>query len=91
MLYTERKNDDNTVINGITNGEGGGSIFPIITEKKQKDFEESCIKTGIASVESECGVPCICGYYGRACNQMDDKADRFLCIGCALAEFSKAN
>jgi hypothetical protein len=91
MLYTERKNDDNTVINDITNGEGGGSIFPIITEKKQKDFEESCIKTGIASVESECGVPCICGYYGRACNQMDDKADRFLCIGCALAEFSKAN
>jgi hypothetical protein len=91
MLYTERKNDDNTVINDITNGEGGDSIFPIITEKKQKDFEESCIKTGIASVESECGVPCICGYYGRACNQMDDKADRFLCIGCALAEFSKAN
>lgn len=91
MLYTERKNDDNTVINDITNGEGGGSIFPIITEKKQKDFEESCIKTGIASVESECGVPCICGYYGRACNQMDDKTDRFLCIGCALAEFSKAN
>ena len=91
MLYTERKNDDNTVINDITNGEGGGSISPIITEKKQKDFEESCIKTGIASVESECGVPCICGYYGRACNQMDDKADRFLCIGCALAEFSKAN
>lgn len=34
MLYTERKNDDNTVINDITNGEGGGSIFPIITEKK---------------------------------------------------------
>lgn len=34
MLYTERKND-NTVINDITMyGEGGGSIFPIITEKK---------------------------------------------------------
>mgnify|MGYP006940566813 FL=1 len=91
MLYTERKND-NTVINDITiYGEGGGSIFPIITNKKQEEFEESCIKNGIASDESECGVPCICGYYGRACWQMDDKADRFLCTGSALAEFSKAN
>ena len=25
----------------------------------------------------------------RACRQMNDKADRFLCTGCALAEFSK--
>ena len=39
--------------------------------------------------ESECEVPCICGYYGRACRQMNDKADRMLCTGCALAEFSK--
>lgn len=69
----------------------GDGIFPIITEKKQKDFEESCIKNDIAGDASKCGVPCICGYYGRACYQMDDKANRFLCIGCALAEFSKAN
>lgn len=40
MLYTERKNDDNTVINDITNGEGGGSIFPIITEKNRKTLKK---------------------------------------------------
>ena len=54
-----------------------------------KAFEESCIKNKVGSDESECKVPCICGYYGRACRQMNDKADRFLCTGCALAEFSK--
>lgn len=64
-------------------------MFSIITNKKQKEFEENCIKNNIRSEESECHVPTICGYYGRACRQMNDKADRFLCTGCALAEFSK--
>lgn len=64
-------------------------MFPFITDEKQKAFEESCIKNGITSEESKCKVPCICGYYGRACRQMNNRADRMLCIGCALAEFSK--
>lgn len=66
-------------------------MFPTITSEKQKEFEENCIRNNIASGESQCNVPCICGYYGRACRQMNDKADRFLCIGCALAEFIKGN
>lgn len=64
-------------------------MFPIITSEKQKAFEENCKENNIAGNESECKVPSICGYYGRACRQMDDKADRFLCTGCALAEFGK--
>ena len=64
-------------------------MFPTMTSEKQKEFEENCIRNNIASDESKCNVPCICGYYGRACRQMHDKADRFLCTGCALAEFSE--
>lgn len=74
-LYRFRKGDD--------------YMFPIITNEKQKAFEENCIKNKVGSDESECKIPCICGYYGRACRQMNDKADRMLCTGCALAEFSK--
>lgn len=66
-------------------------MFPIITSKKQKEFEKYCIRNNITSDESKCNVPCICGYYGRACRQMNDKADRFLCTGCALAEYIKRN
>lgn len=66
-------------------------MFPTITSKKQKEFEKNCIRNNIASDESKCNVPCICGYYGRACRQMNEKADRFLCTGCALAEFIKEN
>lgn len=64
-------------------------MFPIITSEKQKAFEENCIKNNIAGDEDNCHIPCICGYYGRACRQMNDKADRALCMGCALAKFSK--
>lgn len=64
-------------------------MFPIITREKQKAFENKCMENKTGSSESECHVPMICGYYGRACRQMHDKADRMLCVGCALAEFSK--
>lgn len=63
-------------------------MFSVITREKQKKFEENCIRNNIASDESKCKVPNICGYYGRACRQMNDKADRFLCMRCALAEFN---
>lgn len=62
-------------------------MFPIITNEKQKVFEESCIKNKVGSDESECKIPCICGYYGRACRQMNDKADRMLCLDCSLRIF----
>ena len=61
-------------------------MFPTITSEKQKEFEENCVKNKVGSDESECKTLCICGYYGR---QMNDKADRMLCTGCALADFSK--
>lgn len=64
-------------------------MFPIITSEKQKAFERKLIKNKVGSDESECKIPCICGYYGRACRRMNDKADKMLCTGCALAEFSK--
>lgn len=62
-------------------------MFPIITNEKQKEFEESCRIKNIGSKENECHVPSICGCYGRACRQMNDKADRRLCEGCSLAKF----
>lgn len=51
-------------------------MFPIITSKKQKEFEKYCIRNNITSDESKCNVPCICGYYGRACRQTNDEANR---------------
>lgn len=36
--------------------------FPIITKTAQKEFEHCAMGT---SVKEE--IPCICGYYGRAC------------------------
>ena len=52
-------------------------MFQIITNEKQKAFEENCIKNKVGSDENECKIPCICGYYGRACRQMNDKADLY--------------
>lgn len=62
-------------------------MFPFITNEKQKEFEKICRTKNIGSNECEYYVPSICGYYGRACRQMNDKADRRLCEGCSLAEF----
>lgn len=64
-------------------------MFSIVTEEKQKAFEKQCIEKGIGSNENECNVPCICGYYGRACRHMNEKANTRLCEFCALEEFSK--
>lgn len=73
----------------ISFGKARWFYVPDYNNEKQKAFEENCIKNKVGSDESECEVPCICGYYGRACRQMNDKADRMLCTECALAEFSK--
>lgn len=59
------------------------SIFPTVTEEKQKIYEEIYL----AHPELKNEIPEICGYYGRACRQMNNKADRVLCNGCSLSLF----
>lgn len=63
------------------------SIFPTITEKIQCLYEDFAFLNGDVKYKED--IPCICGYYGRACRQMNNRADRMLCTGRALAEFSK--
>lgn len=60
------------------------TIFPIITPERQRTYEQTAIQAGIHSTDA---VPCICGYYGRACRRMDNPngANLRLCDGCALA------
>ena len=59
-------------------------MFPIITNEKQQRFEQQ------ASQKDREQIPCICGFCGRACRQMDktEGANRFLCNGCPLAAFT---
>lgn len=57
--------------------------FPIITEEIQVKFEDYC--KGIKPEK----LPQICGYFGRACRRMNDKADRMLCINCPLKSFAE--
>lgn len=59
------------------------SIFPVITKEKQRMYE----KMYLDNEKFKNNVPCICGYYGRACRQMNNKADRMLCNGCELSIF----
>lgn len=59
-------------------------MFPTITKEIQEKYENEC-KEGLY----ENKVPCICGYYGRACRNMNELANSFLCNGCHLAEFAK--
>lgn len=59
-------------------------VFPVITKAGQKMFEKA--------VEGQSdSTPMICGYYGRACRQMEkaEGANRALCMGCPLAGFVK--
>lgn len=71
--------------NKITFSYGGVdmSIFPIIRKGKQKMYEDIFVNDEVLFNN----IPEICGYYGRACRQMDDKADRMLCNGCSLSIF----
>lgn len=56
----------------------------IITKKLQGEFEEETQGTTDRTPE-------ICGYFGRACRQMekDEGANRALCMYCSLAEYGK--
>ena len=53
------------------------SIFPVITKEKQQMYEDFC------KVNNPVGIPCICGYCGRACRQMGSEADTANCMECA--------
>lgn len=59
------------------------SIFPVITEGKQKAYEE-IVKNNKFLKNN---IPCICGYYGRACRHMNNTANSMLCTGCSLSKF----
>jgi hypothetical protein len=56
-------------------------MFPIITEQRQKRYEQ-------LNINKEDQTPVICCYYGRACRRMNDPAgaNRALCMRCGLAD-----
>ena len=55
------------------------ATHPIITEAIQAEYEAECRKFGDSDATPE-----ICGIYGRACRQMNDRAARALCSDCPL-------
>lgn len=59
-------------------------IYPIVTPERQQAFEQNALQAGVSDT-----TPTICGYYGRACRQMNNPegANRCLCHGCALKEY----
>lgn len=58
-------------------------MFPIITKSIQEAYKQE-------TEGSEDKTPEICGYYGRACRQLEKKegASRALCQHCGLAMYS---
>lgn len=58
------------------------TAFPIITKSYQEAYE-------LGTKGSQDKTPEICGFYGRACRQMDkdEGACRALCIDCGLAKY----
>lgn len=58
--------------------------FRIITKSLQKEFEE-------AMTGKQDETPAICGYYGRACRQMEkvEGCNRMLCTMCPLANYKE--
>lgn len=62
------------------------AIFPTITKEKQHIYEDFAFLKGNAKYKE--GIPCICGYYGRACRNMDKVADSMSCMHCPLSNFA---
>ena len=56
--------------------------FPVITTGLQKSYEKE-------TRENIDTTPELCGYYGRACRQLEKQegADRMLCRYCGLAKY----
>lgn len=60
------------------------NIVPIITKERQKKYEQIYLKNALLNNN----IPEICGYYGRACRNMNSIANSMLCNGCSLSVFS---
>jgi hypothetical protein len=60
------------------------SVFPMITKSLQEAYEQG-------TIGSQDKTPELCGYYGRACRQLDkpEGANRMLCQGCGLAKYAE--
>jgi hypothetical protein len=60
--------------------------FPVITKSLQEAYEKESLEVYGRY------TPEICGYYGRACRQMEksEGANRALCMSCDLAKYCKA-
>jgi hypothetical protein len=58
------------------------NAFPVITKILQEAYEQG-------TKGSEDKTPDICGYYGRACRQLEKQegANRALCQGCELSKY----
>ena len=58
--------------------------FRIITKSLQENFEKN-------NVGKQDKTPDICGYYGRACRQMEklEGCNRALCSRCPLANYEE--
>ncbi len=56
--------------------------FPVITKSLQEEYEKK-------SIGSQDKTPEICGYYDRACSQIDktEGANRMPCQHCGLAYY----
>lgn len=59
------------------------NTFPTITSERQKLYESIFLSHS----ELKNDIPCICGYYGRACRKMNTQANSRLCNGCSLSLF----
>jgi len=59
------------------------TTFSVITKSLQEAYEQG-------TQASQDKTPEICGYYGRACRQLEKQegANRMLCNGCGLAYYS---
>lgn len=62
------------------------SIFPTITEKTQSLYEDFAFLDKDTKYKED--IPCICGYYGRACRKMNHTANSVLCTDCPLSNFA---
>lgn len=88
QLVGVRKKLLNLKLKGDTKmSENGCRVFPIITNAVQKEYEKCSMNT-----KSSDRTPEICGYYGRACGQMDknEGANRMLCNHCPLVEVANS-
>jgi len=61
------------------------TTFPVVTKNLQEAYEQ-----GTKGYTDK--TPDICGYYGRACRQLEKQegANRMSCQYCGLMEYSKS-